>query len=118
MRFFDLGVAALIGISAITSIYVLSPGGSDSAAQRVVEQTRLRDALLTVLARHGLAWIQNSSPSNICGTIAALSNSTVTFSASIDSMDCLEGPPPGRVSANITLGLPSGSVTLVAWSSG
>ncbi|MDA4121015.1 MAG: hypothetical protein OK404_01245 [Thaumarchaeota archaeon] len=118
MRFLDVAIAGMIGLSSIAVIVTWSPAMSDFASQRFVAQARLRDGIVNILDREGLVWLQQSSLQGICGKLSAISNSTVTFSASIDSVPCSVPPSKSGVQASLTFTLGAKVVVLEAWFTG
>ena len=117
MRYLDLAVAALIGASAIAGVVAYTPVTWDAESQHQALQTNLRDDLLAYLLARGTVWLASASPGQICSDVLGRSNSTVGFSATVAGAPC-SSPPPGAVSANLTLDLLPHRVMLEAWSAG
>ncbi len=118
MRFLDLGLAALIGASAITGIVAWNPTAGDSAAASLETQSHLRDDLLGLLQSRGIMWIASSTPSAICSFLESSSNASVVYGAAIGGHACPAAPPQGHAAANLTLELIQTRVVLEAWSEG
>ena len=109
-------MAALIGVSAITGILVLSPRQGDSLADQSAVRISLRDDLLQVLQARGFGWLIQSPPQTICKVLAGVSNSSVIISATFGSYSCSPMPQSGVVSAIISFRLVNAEVSLEAWS--
>jgi hypothetical protein len=91
---------------------------SDFASQRSAAQARLRDGIVNLLDREGLVWLQQSSLQGVCEKLSTISNTTVTFSASIDSVPCSVLQPKSGFQASLTLSLGTKVVVLEAWFTG
>ena len=115
MRYIDIALAGLIGLSAISSLAVVTPRSGDAAAHRSAVQAQLSGALVGLLEEKGVVWFMRSSPGEICTGLLAASNSTVKFSAVGGSLDC-GAPPSGSVGANISLPIRPARLVLEAWS--
>lgn len=116
MRYIDLAVAALIGVSAITGVMAWAPAGGDATSLQIERQMQLRDYLLLFLRQHGIAWLLATPTEAVCSYLASLSNSSFGVAATFGSVSCGVPPENGSVAANVTLKLASSEVTLVAWS--
>ena len=117
MKFIDLAVAALIGISAITGIVSWSPKMNDADAQQLGEQVQLRDRLVGFLQRDGVMSVLES-PSVACRVFSDASNSTFRLYATMGSSSCGTPPATGSPSTSLSFRLVPFEVVLVAWSSG
>ncbi len=115
MRWLDIALAAMIGVSAISGIVAWNPRVADAGSHRLMLENRLRDRLVSYLEYRGLPWIQESSPVAICADLESLSNS-IALSATIDSFSCGPSPPKGATIMTLTLQLDVRDVTLQAWS--
>jgi len=115
MRYLDLAVAALIGVSAIAGIATFSPGQSDVASKRLAMESQLRDELLTILQREGLTWLIQSSPQAVCAYLQDSSNSSVTFSGVIGPYTCGTSPPISSPVATLAFYLTPYQIVLEAW---
>jgi hypothetical protein len=116
VRWLDIALATMIGISAISGIVNWDPRLADNGSNRLVLENRLRDALMSYLDSRGLPWIQESSPVAICADLERLSNS-IALSANINSFSCGPSPPKGATIMTLTLQLGVRDVTLQAWTS-
>lgn len=116
MRYVDLSLAALIGVSAVTGVIALAPGGGDAASLQIARQMQLRDDLLRLLQQRGTAWLLSTPPAVVCSQLASLSNSSFRMGATLGGVSCGVPPRGGSAEANITLMLGNSEVTLVAWS--
>lgn len=116
MRYIDLAVATLIGVSAFTGVVAWDPGGGDATSRKLAAQTRLRDSLLATLQEKGVAWFLRSPPGTICAYFASRSNRSSGVYATIGSRSCGNPPPSGANAASIAMDLVPFKVTLVAWS--
>jgi len=117
MRYLDLAVATLIGMSTVTALVVLSPSPIDTAAAGQMSVIQARDELLGYLQRQGSAWLLLAPPVAVCGSLGSLSSPTVSFSAVINGHPC-RVPPTGATVVNLTLSFSSRKVVLEAWSVG
>jgi hypothetical protein len=117
LRFIDLGLAALIGSSAITGIVAWNPRAGDIGAQKLGVQIQLRDRLVEFLQQNGMIRFLES-PAAACQSLSGASNSTFRLYADLGSSSC--GTPPGSGAPSVTLSfrLIPYEVVLVAWSSG
>jgi len=115
MRYVDLAVAALIGASSVTGIIAWTPRVGDGASDSARVTSQLRDELLARLEQKGTVWLISSSPDEICAYLNGISNSSVTFSASIGSHLCGPIPSEGVALASLTLVLIPYRVVLEAW---
>ncbi len=109
MRFVDIGVAGAIGLSSMVILLAVSPEPGTLVMRQSQEQIAMREALFTFASDKGLSWFQSSSGAIICSSVSALSNSTVSYSASIDSRSCAAIPSSGVTSMLIQ----SGTMTVV-----
>jgi hypothetical protein len=115
MRYLDLAVAALIGMSAIAGIVTWTPGPGDLTSSNMMLESALRDGLLALLQQRGTFWLIASSPYQICSYLQGLSNSSVTYSASLGPYQCNPPPPVASTEASLILGLAPYRVVLEAW---
>lgn len=116
MRWLDIALAAMIGISAISGIVNWDPRVADAGSSRLLLENRLRDRLVSYLDYRGLPWIQESSPAAICADLESLSNS-IAISATINSYSCGPSPLKGATITTLSLHLDAREVTLQAWQS-
>lgn len=116
MRWLDIALATMIGVSAISGIVTWDPRVADTGSHRLMLENRLGDALVSYLDSRGLPWIQESSPVAICADLESLSNS-IALSANINSFSCGPSPPKGATIMTLTLHLGVRDVTLQTWSS-
>jgi len=117
MRYLDVSVAILIGVSAISAIIAWSPRDSDAASRHLAEQIRLRDGLLAYVEGRGVAWVLSAPPELLCADLAVHSNSTFTMSGMEGEAECTR-PPAGVAAVSLTLNLPQREVNLEAWGPG
>lgn len=115
MRYLDLAVATLIGVSAFTGVVAWDPMRGDAASHQLAVQARLRDSLLATLQERGIAWFIRSSPTTICAYFASRSNRSSGVYAAFGSHSCGDPPPAGADAASIAMDLVPFKVTLVAW---
>ena len=115
MRYLDLAIAAIIGVSALAALATWSPSSTNTAADSQMSELHLRDALLAYVQRQGAAWLLSTKTSGVCDSITSLSNSTFTFSAIINSVPCSPSPHEGAV-ANLTLPFDGRTMVFEAWS--
>ena len=115
MRWLDIALAMMIGVSAISGIVNWNPRVADTGSHRLMLENRLRDGLVSYLDHRGLPWIQESSLATICADLESQSNS-IAISATINSFSCGPSPPKGATFATISLQLDAREVTLQAWS--
>ncbi len=115
MRFLDLALAAVIGLSSLALMASWGPAGNNAGAARLREEDSLRTDLESLLVTPGAVWLQQATLQEICAKVGSLSNQSVVYSASVDSSQCpLAAPETGPV-ASISLMLPTRNVTLEAW---
>ena len=117
MRYIDLAVAALVGTSALAGIVAWDPGTADSGARGLKLQAVLRDDLTAYVQGRGVAWFARSPPSVICSALAGASNSTFGMQATLGSLSCGSPPPPGSLTATLSMTLLPFEVKVEAWSS-
>lgn len=115
MRYVDIAIAGMIGLSSITAIASFTPRPGDLTSHYALEQIRARDALLAYLNQRGVAWFLESSTSEICADIASMSNGSVDFSATLGSVSCGGPHSNTRLIAALSLNLTRYEVTLEAW---
>ena len=114
MRFIDIAVAGLIGMSAIAGLAAMSPATEDSRSRTLALRIQLKDALLLFLNGKGIAWFLQSDAMVICDGAAAASSRTLTISADVGGLNC--GTPPSEyLVENLTLPLLHDEVVLIAW---
>jgi len=118
MRFLDLAVAAVIGLGTVALLSAWGPSYSDHAALQLRQATLDRDRLLGVANRLGVVWMQDASLRDLCSSLAALSNSSLTISAAVNGVRCRASPGVSSISANLTFVFTSRVVVLQAWSPG
>ena len=107
-------MATMIGVSAISAIAAWNPRVADANSHRLMQESRLRDRLVSYVDYRGLPWIEQSSPEAICGDLERQSNSIV-LSAKINSLSCGPTPPKGAAIMTVTLQLDVRDVILQAW---
>jgi hypothetical protein len=115
MRYLDLVAAALIGMSTIAGIVAWTPGRGDLASRNLMLESELRDGLFALLQQRGIFWLTTSSPYQICAYLHELSNSSVTYSASLGPYQCSPQPPVASINASLTLELVPYRVVLEIW---
>ncbi len=116
MRFLDIAVAVMIGVSAVSSIAVWTPRSGDALSDRIALQTQLRDKLVAFVKNRGLPWLLHASPAEVCAAMASSVTPPASVFASMGGQSCGAPPPGGAVVSNLTLPLLPFEVTLVAWS--
>ncbi|HEV2138241.1 MAG TPA: hypothetical protein VGR53_05320 [Nitrososphaerales archaeon] len=116
MRWLDIAIATMIGVSAISTIVTWNPRVADISSHRLMLESRLRDRLVSYVDHRGLPWIEQSSPESMCADLERQSNS-IELSATIDSFSCGPSAPKGAAIMTLTLQLDVRDVTLQAWSS-
>ena len=117
MRYIDIAVAALVGVSAITGVLLWTPRAGDLQASALAAKAELRDRAAGLIDAKGMGWFLGTPPSSVCSYIAGLSNSTVHLLADVGGTTCGSGPPAGAVSASLSFRLAHLQVTVEAWSS-
>jgi hypothetical protein len=117
MRTLDIVAAALIAIASLSAIAYMDPVPYRVASMTYAREAGLRQLLLKVAERQGVKWFRTGSEQQICLGVASFSNSSVAVTAVVDGRSCRAAPPPGFISANLTLPLEGRPVTLQAWSS-
>lgn len=115
MRFIDVSVAAIIGLTTVASLVAWNPYSFEEGSRLYMREASLQDRLTAIVAKEGVPWIQQASFSSICSTISHYSNSTVEVSAIVNGKACSPPPAYGAPSANLTVEAGSERVTLVAW---
>jgi hypothetical protein len=114
LRYIDLAVAAMIGVSAISGLVAWSPQSGDSVSQTLMLQLELRDRLLEYLQQRGIMWFLNSPQAEICYALAKSSNSSIIISAVIGGEAC-SPQPEGEPMATLTLRFLTLEVVMEAW---
>jgi hypothetical protein len=114
MRFFDLAVAGVISITAVALLIAWNPQASDVAAKRNLDEAHLRDFVTAAVERIGLVRIAEDSSGELCTLLGSFSNSTVTFSANVDGLNC-EAPPAGAAVAVMKIAVGPKMVVLESW---
>jgi len=115
LRYLDIAIAALVGMSAISGAAVWTPRSGDSASKQLMLQEELRDYVLAYLQQKGVFWMLQSPPESICSELSRASNASVTLSATIGPRSC-GSPPSGTVYVAVNLGMIPEEVTVEAWS--
>jgi hypothetical protein len=118
MKFLDVGVALMIGISALTGVAIWTPRSGDATANRMAVQTHLRDQLLAFLETRGVPWLIHASLSEVCDSLSSSLNGSGNAFVSKGDESCGVPPPPGAVASNLTLQLLPFEMSLVSWSGG
>jgi hypothetical protein len=118
MKILDISAAALVGVLTTAAIVGWSPVPYEAAAHGYRQDVALRNLLAHFLSEHGLVWLQQSTFIELCRSLGASGNSTVTLSALRGSASCVAGPPTGSAAVSLEVPLPTGQVTLEAWESG
>ena len=116
MRFLDIGLAAMLGISAFAGLAVWSPRTGDRLSNQMMLQTQLRDELVSILANKGIPWLLNASAIEVCASIASAMSRPGGVLVILGTEWCGTSPPTGAVVANLTLALLPSVVRLVEWS--
>ena len=117
MRYLDIAVAALLGVSAITGLGLVSPRPGDAASVQLSTQTGLRDGLLAIVQHKGISWLLTTPAPEICAYLEQSSNSTVSLSATIGTEPCPSQPLPEADAATLYVPLKAIAVELEAWPS-
>ncbi|MDV3277421.1 MAG: hypothetical protein LYZ69_03010 [Nitrososphaerales archaeon] len=115
MRFVDVSVAAIIGMTALASLVAWNPYSFEEGSRLYLREASLQDYMTTIVAAEGVPWFQHASFSSICNRLSQYSNSTVEVSAVVDGLACSTPPPRGAPSANLTIDVGSARVLLQAW---
>ncbi len=115
MKFLDVAVAVIIGLSAFVSLDAFSPTANVAASYALERQASARDSLSALIASPGVAWLQSASMAQTCALLASLSNNSVVFSATQGAVACRGAPAGAVASANLTLSFPSRTLVLEAW---
>lgn len=118
MRYLDLAMAALIGISAVTGVIAWDPRGGDATSRQARTQILLRDGLLDLLRQRGVLWLTRAPPGVVCAFLIGESNSSYGLYASWGSTSCGILPPPESVVASVEVDVGPSEVTLSGWSLG
>ena len=116
MRYLDLTMAALIGVSAITGVISWDPKAGDTTARQTRAQVQLRDGLVELLQRHGMLWFAQSPPAVVCAYFAESSNSSYGLYATLGSVSCGSPPAPGSVVTSLAVDFGSFEANISAWS--
>jgi len=115
LRYLDIAIAALVGMSAISGTAVWTPRSGDGASRQLMLQEELRDYVLAYLQQKGVFWLLQSPPESICSELSRASNASVTLSATIGPRSC-GSPPSGTVYVAVNLNVIPEEVTVEAWS--
>lgn len=115
MRFIDVSVAAIIGLTTVASLVAWNPYSFEEGSRVFARDASLQDLLTAIVAREGVPWIQRTSYSSICNGISQYSNSSVEVSAVVNGVACYPPTAYGEPSANLTVEAGSSRVTLLAW---
>ena len=116
MRYIDIAVATLVGVSAITGVLLWTPRGGDTQASALAAETELRDRVAGLIEAKGMVWFIGTPPSSVCSYIAGLSNSTIHLLATVGGATCGSRPAEGAVRASLSFRLVHLQVTVEAWS--
>ena len=114
MRYIDLEVAAMIGLSSVSGIIALTPRASDSASRLQASESALRDELLSYIQERGAAWLLSVPPQEICSDMASISNSTASFNAVVGGQPCPR-TPVGAPAVDLSLNLTLRQLVLEGW---
>ncbi len=115
MRFIDLALATMVGVSAIGSVLVLNPSYPIEASSRYSSEAGLRDSLVRIVQSRGLEWFVEAPSDTICGVLASVSNSSVGYGATIGNSSCGPSPPVGATEVELALTNEWREVTLWSW---
>ena len=96
-------------------LLVWNPQVNAMASRRSMDEAHLRDLLTSYLEMDGLVWLQRASPQELCARLANLSNSTITYSARVNSLPCNSQSPSLAPAGNLAVNLVSKAVVLEAW---
>lgn len=118
MRFLDIAVAALIGMSAISAMLVWNPAQGDSTARQEALRSGLRNDVLSFLEVHGVPWLYEVTPQEFCDALSSSSTPSFNLTGKLGSFTCGVVPASASAVVSITLTLPPRMVTLTAWSDG
>ncbi len=116
MRFLDIAVAVMVGVSAIAGLVVWTPRFGDSVSNRMALQAHLRDVLVSFLESKGVPWILQASAAEVCTGLDSNLNGTVHVFVSLGTQTCGSPSTKGAVASNLTLALLPFEVNMAAWS--
>lgn len=115
MRYIDIAIAAIIGVSAVAGLVSWTPGSYDSSARRAILHSALLGRLEGFVQAHGTAWLIRSPSAEVCAALAGASNSTVALTGRVGPESCGDEPPGDAVTASLSFFLAGREFVLVAW---
>lgn len=115
MRYIDIAVAAMIGVSAVAGLVSWAPETYDASAHRASIHSALLRRLDVFVRNRGTVWLVRSSPGTVCAALASASNSTVALTGSVGGESCGDAPPDGAVTASLSFLLAGREIVFVAW---
>ena len=117
MRFLDIGVAIMIGVSTVPMLVVLNPRSGDDASDRLAAQGQLRDQILAFAEQRGIPWLLRAQVGDVCSALSSAIDGTSSVFVAVGSGSCGDQPPPYAFVSNLTFWVALSRVELVAWSS-
>jgi hypothetical protein len=88
VRSVDLLAAGAIALFSVAVVFSLNPIPAQDSARTLLQDSKLRIIATAAVERVGLPSLERGSASELCSTLAAMSNSTVSFGLRIDGVWC------------------------------
>jgi hypothetical protein len=118
MRIIDISAAAVVATTSLVLILFLNPAPQLAASQEYVEESAMRTLLAGIVSAKGILWFFGSTMSDVCSTVEAYSNSTLTVSATLDNHECSAHPSGNPVMVILDISFGSREAALEAWVKG
>lgn len=116
MKYVDVAVAVLVGVSAVAGILFWTPRSGDLKSGELAARAELGARVAGVVQAKGMSWFLSAPPPALCSYLAGLSNSTVHLFADVGGATCGDAPPGGAVQASIAFRVVNLRVDVGAWS--
>ena len=115
MRFLDLAVAVLIGVSSLGILGVCTPQHAERTSAVADVRMRIDYGILGAVRRVGIVTLASSGVQYACARISSESNGTMSFSAVVDGHQCQPVPPAGAIVDSLNLTLPGRHLVIEGW---
>jgi hypothetical protein len=118
MRVLDIAVAAGYAVLCITLIAVLSPYPLEGSAATAASDARASSAVAGYMQAVGLQFLGTASPSQLCASLQASSNASVTLGGGIGGTTCGHAPADYVGASDVKFTLSGEQVEIEAWVAG
>lgn len=118
LRILDIGLAAAYGILCVALVASMAPYGSEQGTAQAAQDAEASSAIFSYVNSVGLPFLASAVPSEICSSMGAWSNSSVTMGGSVGGFVCSKAPSAFLGSSSLDLMLSGRDVEIESWTEG